>query len=80
MVDLELVATDDLIDEVLRRVDHGIVGLLQAGTHGEDTFTCLRRWTGNSHACMGLATDTNYAIMTFLRECEEPDDEEDEDD
>ena len=80
MVDLELVSTDDLIDEVFRRADHGIIGLLQVGTHGDESFTCWRRWKGNSHTCMGLATDATGAIMASLRDCEEPDDEEDEDD
>ena len=67
MIDLELVPTDDLLEELLRRVDHGIFSGLQTGTHGGDNHTYIGRWTGNTHTCIGLGADLNRAMLDEIR-------------
>ena len=67
MADLELVSTDDLLDELIARMGHCVFAGLQAGTHGGDNHTYWGRWDGNSHTCVGLAMDLNQSILDELR-------------
>ena len=67
MTDLELVSTDDLLEELLSRVDHGIFSALQTGTHGGNNHTYIGRWTGNTHTCIGLGADLNRRMLDDIR-------------
>jgi len=63
---LELVATDDLLDELLHRFDHAVFGGLQAKHADEQLIT--RRWFGSHFTCVGLAQSVAWVAMV---ECEE---------
>jgi hypothetical protein len=65
-MDLELASTDELVFELLKRHDHGlIVGMriVSGQPDGNGNSTILRRWKGNSHCCAGLAHDITMDIL-----------------
>jgi hypothetical protein len=59
--DLSMVAIEDLIDEMLSRVDHGVVSLYREMSDQGD-FGILRRWDGNLMTCVGLSCGLATAI------------------
>lgn len=65
-VDISLVPTHVLVDEILNRADHGIVTTLKTMT--KDTTVVTRRWVGNTHAVVGLAVDAQRAILNTHHE------------
>ncbi len=78
MSELELVPTDDLIDELLNRHGHGVVCLLKVDAK-PDLNLILRRWKGNSHTVIGVMFDTAQCMMEDMHEsdCDENGTEED---
>lgn len=79
MSGLELIGTDDLVKELLNRVDVGVVILHRIGigddgpekTHG----TIMRQWKGHPLLISGLATDMSMiALDIFHGESEDLDD------
>lgn len=72
MSDLSLVSLNDLLDEVLGRVDHGVVALMQVGEHTPNTITRIRRWKGNANTCAGLGLDVAHSALEGLRAEEQP--------
>jgi hypothetical protein len=70
VMDLSLVSTENLITEILERVDHGIVSLMRTNCGGDETNVYTRHWTGNSHTCCGLADDVKDRILSEFREGE----------
>lgn len=63
---LELVSTDDLVSEILKRHDHGaFVGMRTlSGEEGQiGQLQIVRRWKGNSHCCAGLCDDIKQDIL-----------------
>lgn len=71
MPDLELVPTEELIAELERRFDHAVFCGLRVQEGGCDVLKTWRSWTGNAHACIGLAVDIQGAILEDLRESSE---------
>ena len=69
MSGLEFISTDDLIDELLNRCDHGAIVLLKVGAK-PDINLLNRRWKGNSHTAVGLLFDISQAIMEDMHEHE----------
>lgn len=65
--DIELISTNHLIAELLSRCDHGIIALMQTQIGGPDTSKYCRSWTGNTHACVGLAADISSRILENFR-------------
>lgn len=65
--DLSLVPTDDLIQELRRRVDHMIVSYMQVAIDGPDSFTTTRLFHGNRITCQGLAMETIRTIQEDMR-------------
>ncbi|MFW9874471.1 MAG: hypothetical protein ACFFG0_15300 [Candidatus Thorarchaeota archaeon] len=61
MCDLEFIPTVDLIEELLKRTDHGIISLLKIKDN--ETTQVARRWIGNSHTCSGLCSDLSRSIL-----------------
>ena len=67
---LELVSTDDLVDEIFRRHDYGVVC---AGRPAKDGFRneWLLRWSGPVHACIGVATHMAASLTKAMSEASE---------
>ena len=66
---MELVGTDELMEELLRRCDHGVVGMTRCGDPGPKDTSVFRKWKGNSHTCAGLAFDVaEEALAASKRE------------
>jgi hypothetical protein len=76
-VDLSLAPTDDLVGELVRRHDYGVVAIVREGEHGEGTFTVRRRWFGKEHACVGVAMDLVHYILRGVHDTKEPISDED---
>jgi hypothetical protein len=62
--DLELVETEDLIEALMRRFDHSVFVGMAVGVGSPQAIEIRRRWVGNSHTCMGLASDVGQAIWS----------------
>lgn len=76
-MDLELVSTDDLLDEICRRADHTVycAMLINSVAGGPDELTDIMidwRCDGNSHVGMGLCADLQAHILAGLRERKVP--------
>ena len=67
-VDLSFVSTEDLEEELLNRVDHGVIVLMHImeDVDGMSKYRVSRRWVGNSITCVGLSTAVSKSI---LQEC-----------
>ncbi len=74
MSELELISTDDLIDELFNRHDHGAIVLMKTDAK-PDMNLYLRRWDGNYHTIVGLLFDTSQYIMEDMHEKDVPEDE-----
>ncbi len=68
MSKLDFISTDDLVKELMERVDVGIIVLYRVGirndqgdggSHGEVT----RRWKGPPFLISGLATDMSMLVL-----------------
>lgn len=80
-MDLELVSTDDLLDEIFSRSDHAVYCAMHVrkAEKGSDELTDMTidwRCDGNSHVGMGLCVDLQAHILAGLRELRVPDEEE----
>ena len=73
-LDLSLITTDALSDELLSRSDHGLIVLLTERT--EDTHFIVRKWTGNSFTIAGLASDISTIVLDEYHEREFEEDED----
>ncbi len=76
--DLELVSTEALLEELMRRVEHGIFsGLRITVNNGDGTGDneAMHVWKGCSLTCAGLATELQYRILR--KRCATPLDLED---
>jgi hypothetical protein len=51
---LDLVSTDDLIEELSKRFDHFVMHGLQAGLEGGNAVKFRRTLKGNPYTCVGL--------------------------
>jgi len=68
-LNLELVGTEELITEVLKRFDHCVlVGLKD----DQSAVTTVRRYLGDYHCCMGLVTDMQHVIFNDIMDAEKP--------
>jgi hypothetical protein len=78
MSDLELVATDDLRKELLRRFDYAIfVGVQEGQQDKPHTDYRIHRFKhGNVHACIGLAIETHQFWIDELQSSLVDEDEE----
>jgi hypothetical protein len=63
--DLSFVSLDDLIKEVLKRSDHGVIRLIIV--RSEDDHEHVLSWRGNSHVIMGLCVDVQGAVLDEFR-------------
>lgn len=66
-MNLELVTSRDLIRELLKRFDHGVVAVMRVGTHGPGSRAYERVWKGNSHTAAGLCADLTAEILHAMR-------------
>ncbi len=70
--DLSLVPTDDLVEELLGRVDHGVIALLkvrqQGETAAEQEYAVLRQWRGTAFTCAGLGYGVAREAMNAFDE------------
>lgn len=73
MNDLELVSTDDLLDEIMKRFDH--VVFIGRKDGAEEPNVYHRRWAGDYHTCIGLSHDMQDRILSDLIEIEEDEDD-----
>ncbi len=69
---LELSSNGDLMKELMRRCDHGVISLSfnRVETDERSISHVERQWIGNSHVCFGLLTHIQDDIMKELRERE----------
>lgn len=74
---MELIPTDDLITEILKRFDHAVfMGIQCRGGENNDIYN-IRRWRGNSYTCCGLSESLKRSILNEYEDNEEPIDKED---
>jgi len=60
-MDLELVDTDDMIDELHKRFDHSVfVGMKDTS---DTAAVTKRRWKGEAHTLAGLCYDVSMCIL-----------------
>jgi len=67
---LEFVTTDELVDEMFRRHDYGVVCAgrpAKDGSHNE----WLLRWSGPVHACIGAATHIAASLTKVMSDATE---------
>ena len=69
MRDLELIPTDELIEELLDRYDHAVFNGYRTGTKGEGSSEKDIYWHGNTVTCQGLAMRAIHHINKHLDEC-----------
>jgi hypothetical protein len=67
LCNLEFIPTDELMEEILKRMDHGVIGLIKI-KDGDNTQQIARRWKGNSHTCCGLCANLSSTILRDLEE------------
>lgn len=72
IMDVEMITTDDLAKELLRRCDHGALILMRCGEAGKSDNVYIRRWHGNVHAAMGLCDDLRDFVLQEHRKLEKP--------
>ena len=68
-VDLSLVETHELAVELLRRADHGIVGLVRIVTEekgGVSKYTFYNQWTGDWITCAGILSTLSNSLLNDL--------------
>jgi hypothetical protein len=64
MMDIELVTTDEIFEELCRRFNHCIFCGLNE--RSDDEVMIVRKISGNSHTCAGLAYEAaHFAIHGF---------------
>lgn len=66
MEEIQLVPTDDLINELLRRYEHSVFAAFESLQ--DDKTLYVSRWKGNSATCAGLCSKTVESIWTDFRE------------
>lgn len=67
-LDLELVPTDDLVQELANRTDHGLICLFREGELGPEHHSVIRHWWGIHHLAIGLAQEMKYIILEDLQD------------
>lgn len=68
---LEDFKDEPLINELLRRCDHGVIALYRV-LDNSTVFT-VRRWKGNSHLASGLSLDMAASIIQEVHATRRPD-------
>ncbi len=66
VTEIALASTDDLINELLARYEHGVFCALRILT--DDETTIVRRWKGNAVTCAGLGTEAAHAVLADLEQ------------
>ena len=77
MADLELVSTEDLIDEIRTRTDCGLVAFGRSNAKGEGNLQGSYTWWGGTHEVLGMAHDAAFRIVTAIDLVVEEDDDGD---
>ena len=73
MTDLDLISTDDLVDNLLTRFDHSAFVGMQMDHSGPEQHRYDKWWKGNSHTTIGLLVELE---STILKEAQSQRDEE----
>ncbi len=68
MTDLDLIPTEDLVEEIQRRHDSAIITLRKCQTDTVDTRTMW--WFGGLFNCLGLAEYTRQALLDRVMDSE----------
>ena len=63
--DIKLVSTEDLVQELLSRCDHGIIGIMRPAKKGNGYNTFKLRWRGDGFRCAGLASAIQEEINRY---------------
>lgn len=74
MADLEFVPTDDLIDELRRRSDCGLVALGRKNAKGQEDLRGSYTWWGGLHEVLGMSHDVSFRIVSAIDITEDTDD------
>jgi len=67
---LELASTEDLVDELFRRHDYGVVCAGRPSKDGSENEWLLR-WSGPVHACMGAAMHMTASLTKKMSDASE---------
>lgn len=71
-MELSLVPTDDLLNEIMQRHEHAIFAGMQI-LGGEDRrYLTRRKWVGNGATCQGLCAELGWKIAKTADEEAEP--------
>ncbi len=69
-LDLKLVPTSDLLEEVLHRFDHAVFSGMRVQNNND--IDTMGRWHGNSFACAGLAVDVQQRCIKAFHDKSRP--------
>lgn len=62
---IELISTEDLISEIMRRFNHSVfVGRIDRTANDR---IIIRRWQGDVHTCSGLIKDADITMLLTLK-------------
>ena len=65
--DLNLVQTHELVDELVKRMDHAVFVGFQAQVHGQTEHTRWLSFQGSPYFCLGLLQDAAHEILSNLQ-------------
>lgn len=67
-IDLDLVSTDDLVQELRDRTDVGLVALGYKNVKGHEQLRGKYSWWGGQHEALGIAHDIAFRIVGTIKE------------
>lgn len=63
MQDLEIATTKSLIEELMKRFEHIIIGGVRTKVYTNDDIISLRRFKGNYTLCTGLCSEIQSDVI-----------------
>jgi hypothetical protein len=73
---LSLASDNQVLTEIMKRFDHAAFCGMKTGVSGKNHNMYIRRWRGNAHTIIGLATDLGAHVLDDYRMTSEGMDEE----
>lgn len=71
-IDLSVIPTKELVDELVGRFDHSVFCGMQVGGAGPKDSVFRRRWKGNTHTCVGLTEDMKVTMLRHFHDEQKP--------
>jgi hypothetical protein len=73
--ELELITTEELIAELVRRSDHLVLAYrIDLSPDGNEDIRVVRQFEGDTHVCLGLCVDVQSRILEAAGDMEREED------